>query len=58
MKVKVLSVVEDPDDMQTLLNQALKKLAGYYIVDVKQLGDFIAIMYLSEKKSKFTDEEE
>jgi hypothetical protein len=55
MKVRVLSIVDDPDDMQTLLNEVLKELADYYIVDIKNLGnDMIAVMYLSEKKSLYT----
>jgi hypothetical protein len=59
MKVKVLGIEDyDADSLEEALNEELKKLKDYYIVDIKELGVFIAIMYLSEKKSKFTDEEE
>jgi hypothetical protein len=37
--------------MQEELNESLKGLAGYYIIDIKNLGnDLIAVMYFSQKK--------
>jgi hypothetical protein len=57
MKVKVLAAT-DADTVEEELNDILKELAGYYIVDIKNLGnDLIAVMYLSEKKSLHRDEE-
>jgi len=57
MKVKLLEKEDDIGEMESVINSALKKLSDYYIVDIKEIGDFIAILYLSEKKSLYRDEE-
>jgi hypothetical protein len=57
MKVRVI-VATDSETVEEELNDILKELADYYIVDIKNLGnDLIAVMYLSEKKSLHRDEE-
>ena len=57
MKVRVI-VATDSEEVEEELNDILKELADYYIVDIKNLGnDLIAVMYLSEKKSLYSDTE-
>ena len=57
MKVRVI-VATDSEAVEEELNDILKELADYYIVDIKNLGnDLIAVMYLSEKKSLYSDAE-
>ena len=57
MKVRVI-VATDSEAVEEELNDILKELADYYIVDIKNLGnDLIAVMYLSEKKSLYSDTE-
>lgn len=60
MKVKVLDIEDStPEEVQDELNDVLKELADYYIVDIKPLRkDLIAVMYLSEKKSAYRDEDD
>lgn len=55
MKVELLEKEDDIGEMESVINSALKELSDYYIVDIKELGDFIAILYLSEKKSQYMD---
>jgi hypothetical protein len=56
MKVELLEIENNIGEMESVINSALKELSDYYIVDIKELGNFIAIMYLSEKKSLYTEE--
>ena len=57
MKVRVI-VATDSEAVEEELNDILKELADYYIVDIKNLGnDLIGVMYLSEKKSLYSDTE-
>jgi hypothetical protein len=59
MKVKVLSIAGNEEDTEKELNEALKKLEDYYIVDIKALPcDLVAIMYFSKKKSFKKHEQE
>jgi hypothetical protein len=58
MKVELLEKEDDIGEMENVINSALKELSDYYIVDIKEIGEFIAILYLSEKKSKYQNDEE